>query len=229
MVERERLTRVSGRRTVLVAHAFARGGTTSESERPLSVGGSGAIDPSVFEEYHYVALGHLHRPQSVGRPEVRYSGSPLKYSLSEIDHKKSVAVIEIAGDGTCRCEELPLSPKRDVRRVEGTLAEILARGVGGGGRDDYVSAVLTDDGPLLDALARIREVYPNCIEVDRTAFLEHAASARATSEDLRRLGERQMFSAFVERVTGAPISDAEATVFGDIVDGLARKERETGS
>jgi exonuclease SbcD len=92
-----------------------------------------------------------------------------------------------------------------------------------------VFAVLSDRAPLLDALARVREVYPNCVELDRSAFLEQAVVEQSDRHDLRRLDERQLFGAFVERVTGEPISDAEAVVFGDIVDALARREREVES
>lgn len=120
----------------------------------------------------------------------------------------------------------PLSPRRDLRRIEGTLAEILARGVEGGSRDDYVLAVLADREPLLDALARIREIYPNCIELDRSAFFARVATDRAVGVDLRRSGERELFAAFVEQVTGEKLRDAEASAFGDIVDEMTRTARE---
>jgi exonuclease SbcD len=225
-IERARATLDPARRSVLVAHVFASGGTASESERPLTVGGTGAVELRNFEGFHYVALGHLHRPQSVGRAEHRYSGSPLKYSLSEIDHAKSVSVVELDVRGECRVELAPLSPRRDLRRVEGTLAEILERGVEGGSRDDYVLAVLADREPLLDALARIREIYPNCVELDRSAFFARAATERAVGADVRRTSEHELFAAFVEQVTGEKIRDTEATVFGEIVDELARAARE---
>jgi exonuclease SbcD len=225
-IERARAAHDPAKRSVLVAHVFATGGTASESERPLTVGGTGVVELRHFEGFHYAALGHLHRPQAVGRREIRYSGSPLKYSLSEIDHAKSVSIVEIDAAGECRIELAPLSPRRDLRRIEGTLAEILARGVEGGSRDDYVLAVLDDREPLLDALARIREIYPNCVELDRSAFFARAATDRAAGVDLRRTGEREMFAAFVEQVTGEKLRDAEASAFSDIVDEMARSARE---
>jgi len=157
---------------------------------------------------------------------VRYSGSPLKYSLSEIEHTKSVSLVELGADGACHIEEIALVPRRDVRRVEGTLADIVAAAGDDTARDDYVFAVLADRAPVLDALARVREVYPNCVELDRSAFFEHSASESAERADLRRLSERQTFAAFVEHVTGEPIRDDEAATFAEIVDTLARAERE---
>ena len=229
LAERARRAVRPGARAVLVAHVFASGGAASESERPLSVGGSGAVDPRAFEGFHYSALGHLHRPQSVGRKSVRYSGSPLKYSLSEVDHQKSVSIVEIDADGACRIETVPLEPRRDVRRIEGRLADLLAAAPGDEARDDFVFVVLTDTEALLNPLARLREHYPRCVELNRAAFLGVASSASERERDLRRRSDADLFAAFVHEVTGEPLSEAEADAFRDVVDARAREEREAES
>jgi exonuclease SbcD len=229
LVETVTRARPEKRRTVLVAHVFAGGATTSESERPLSVGGSGAVDPRALDTFDYVALGHLHRPQSVLRDSVRYSGSPLKYSLSEAAHSKSVSVVELGAEGHCHIEEVSLTPRRELRRISGTLAEIIAAGGNDSARHDYVFAELADRGPVLDAMARIREVYPNCVELDRSAFFSQAVAEHAARTDLARSSERHAFAAFIEHVTGEAIRDEEAKSFAEIVDALTSTQRETGA
>jgi len=107
------------RRSILVVHAAVVGGKTSDSERPLSIGGSETVDPAIFEGFDYVALGHLHQPQSSGEDHIQYSGSILKYSFSEASHRKSVTIVEMDATGKCAIERIVLSPRRDVRRIKG--------------------------------------------------------------------------------------------------------------
>src|SRR4051794_34974326 len=118
-----RSTHPPAARAVLVAHAFVAGGTGCESERPLSVGGAGTVAPDAFAGFHYAALGPLHRPQSLNGGSLRYSGSLLKYSFDETAGGKSVELVEMAADGSCRCETFPLTARRDVRRIEGLLED----------------------------------------------------------------------------------------------------------
>jgi exonuclease SbcD len=193
------------------------------------VGGSGAVDPRAFAAFHYTALGHLHRPQSVGRETVRYSGSPLKYSLSEVDHAKSVSIVEIDARGACRIETVPLEPLRDVRRIEGRLADLLAAAPDDKARDDFVFVVLTDTEALLNPLARLREHYPRCVELNRAAYLGTADATRARQQDLRRRSDADLFAGFVHEVTGKPLNEGEAAAFQDVVDALAREKREADS
>ncbi len=112
-------------RSVALAHAFVSGGEASESERPLSVGGADRVSPDSFEGIHYVALGHLHRPQTVVSERLCYAGSLLKYSFSEAGHSKCVTLVEIGRDGECEIRRIPLTPKRELRRIEGYLKDIL--------------------------------------------------------------------------------------------------------
>ena len=143
------------------------GGEESESERPLSVGGSGSVSASLFHPFHYAALGHLHQPQKAGWEHVRYAGSLLKYSFSEASHRKSVALVEIDGAGKTAIETIPLTPRRDVRRLEGYFADIMSNAPEGGSRDDYIMVTLLDSGPIMDAIGRLREVYPNVLHLER--------------------------------------------------------------
>jgi exonuclease SbcD len=228
LIARARATRTPGSRAVLVAHAFVTGGSESESERPLSVGGAATVAAASFEGFNYVALGHLHRPQHAGSERVVYSGSLLKYSFAEASHRKSVSLVEIDAAGAVRTEAVELTPRRDVRTITGSLAEVLAGPASGDSRDDYVSIALTDRGAILDAIGRIREVYPYCLHVDRSAFLKAGSEALAgTRADHRRRTVDELFDDFVRAMTGESMTEEERAAFAEIVDGMERVERES--
>ena len=214
----------AGARSVLVAHAYVIGAETSDSERPLSLGGAGEVPSAVFSGFDYVALGHLHRPQRVGDDRVRYAGSLLKYSFAEHDQRKAVAVVEIGaptddGRAAVSVELEELGAPRDVRRLEGTLAEILERGRTDPGRDDYVLASLHDRGALLDPLSRLREVYPWTMKVERLEA-EHEVAQRSGRPDPRRAGEAELFADFFRHVTGGDLSPEERSAFAEVVENL---------
>jgi DNA repair protein SbcD/Mre11 len=214
----------AGERSVCVAHCFVVGGEESESERPLSVGGAVAVPADCFAGFSYVALGHLHRPQAIGA-RVHYSGSLLKYSFSEIPHVKSVNLVELDAAGVPSIERLPLAPLRDLRRVDGDLASLLAGPAPGEHREDFLLVRLTDSRELLDPMRRLREVYPNLLQIERTALTmpgEHALQAHR-----RPGGDQQLFAAFFEQVTGASLSPAQEEAFLQTYDALLRADRES--
>lgn len=156
------------RRTVLVAHQFVTaGGIGPEkggSETP-TVGTLDNVDASVFAGFDYVALGHIHGQQQVGAPHIRYSGSPLKYSVEECRQNKCALLVELDGTGFVSAVPLPLTPKRDLRRIEGPLDELVNPAVyGGTNRDDYIHAVITDENPV-NAQKKLEDVYPNLVKL----------------------------------------------------------------
>jgi exonuclease SbcD len=217
----------AGRRAVVMAHVFVTGGAESESERPLSVGGTGSVDVASFQGFSYCALGHLHRPQSAGVDNVRYSGSLLKYAFAEADHHKSVSMVEINHDGRASIEEIELSPRRDVRVVKGSLEQILTGSADDGNRDDYIMAELTDRGAILEAMSRIRAVYPNCMHIDRSAFLAHSGQATGSGPaDHRSRSHEELFGDFISDVTGEKLNDAELSAFHEVLDSMRSGERE---
>ncbi|MDE0236566.1 MAG: exonuclease SbcCD subunit D C-terminal domain-containing protein, partial [bacterium] len=152
-------------RSVAVAHAFVKGGHTSESERLLGVGGAGMVSGKLFSHFSYSALGHLHRPQEALGPTIRYSGSPLPYSFSEV-HEKSVTMVEIDTLGECQVRTIPIEVGRRVMTVEGTMEELLSRQPDGRDQEVFVRAIVTDPGTVLDAKARLSQRYPNVVEVN---------------------------------------------------------------
>ena len=212
-----------GERSVLVAHCFVAGGAESESERPLSVGGAGSVSAAAFAPFDYVALGHLHRPQRAG-PNARYSGSLLKYSFSEVDHAKSVNLVELDAAGAVTVEAVPITPKRDMRLIEGALKDLLAGPAAGESADDYLLVRLTDTHALLDPMGRLREVYPHVLHLERPA-LERAAQA-APARPREGQGDPELFAAFFEQVTGEALTDEQAQAFAGLLDELRRGERE---
>lgn len=213
----------AGTRAIVVAHAFVLGGSESESERPLSVGGSGAVGAALFEGFDYVALGHLHRPQQAGSARIHYAGSLLKYSFAEADHVKSVNLVELDAAGTCTVERIALAPRRDLRIVEGTLESIVAAAAADPGRDDYVLARLTDSGALLDAMGKLRTAYPNALAIERP-MLQGAGDGRAAA-DHRRIRVEDLFAGFYAEMTGQPLEDAAAAVLARIVNAVDHEER----
>jgi exonuclease SbcD len=152
-----------GARSVVVAHAFVAGGAECDSERQLAVGGARPVAASRFEGFHYVALGHLHRPQSLGAEgRIRYSGSPLAYSFSEAGQAKSVTLVELDGTGAVRTEAIPLTPRRTLRRIRGGFEE-LRTSPPAEGREDWLEITLTDPLPVFEAQRRLAEIYPNIL------------------------------------------------------------------
>ena len=212
-----------GARSVVVAHAFVLGGSESESERPLSVGASGAVSAALFDGFDYVALGHLHRPQQVGEARIQYSGSLLKYSFSEADHSKSVNLVELDAAGGATVERIALKPRRDLRIVEGTLDAILAAGTSDPRRDDYILARLSDTGALLDAMGKLRTAYPNALAIERPALIGDGPGRAAA--DHRRIRIPDLFASFHQETTGLPLDAAGRAVLERIVEGLEQEAR----
>jgi len=211
-------------RNVAIAHSFLTGGESSDSERPLTVGGAGNVSVDRFSGFDYVALGHLHRPQEVS-DGMRYSGSLLKYSFSEVEHEKSVTLVELDAVGHCKTELFPLTPRRDMRIIEGAF-ETLLQGPGAGeSREDYLLVRLSDKKAILDPMGRLRAVYPNVLHLERPGLLE-SGELEAMGQQQLRQSECQLFGNFFEQMTGDSPSDEQERVFAEVVDSLHGRERE---
>lgn len=160
----------SKRRNVLVAHQFvtATGTTPEKSDSEYnSLGGLDKVDYQLFSAFDYVALGHLHGPQKVGRDTIRYAGSPLKYSFSEIQQKKSMTVVELDNTTNITVCQIPLIPKHDMRRIQGPLEQLLSKEIASqADTEDYLHVVLTDKKEIVDAIGKVRRVYPNVMQLD---------------------------------------------------------------
>lgn len=189
-------------RSLAVAHAFVTGGEPSDSERRLVVGGTSDVDATVFAGFSYTALGHLHRPQTVGGPTLRYSGTPLAYSFSET-HPKEVVVVDMAADGSCRVTGVPVGVGRSVCTITGTIADLLDPQRHPEATAKFVRAIVTDRETVLDAKARLAAVYPNVIEVRLLPSGEHVALEDAPL-DVRELSPLDATRQFWEAAEGTP-------------------------
>lgn len=215
-----------GVRHVAIAHAFVtpRGeqqDNTSESERPLAIGGSEYVSATHFEPFHYTALGHLHRAHYVLHERIRYAGSPLKFSSSEATHEKGFFIVDLAADGTATVEKRVFSPRRDLRIVEGTLQEILRHDKS----EDYVFIQLTDRTPVIGAMEQIRTVYENAMHVARKIQAVELTE-RAQFAPREQLDDGSLFHAFYEQMTGTPVSDTVKAIFDDVLQEMLSEERE---
>jgi DNA repair protein SbcD/Mre11 len=216
-----------GCRSVAVAHAFVTGGEKTESERPLMIGGSGHVDASIFEGFHYTVLGHLHRPQSTVGGKVRYSGSLLKYSFSEAGHSKSVDLVEIDRLGEATVKPISLTPRRDLRCISGLLDDLLAGGGEDPGSEDYLMVTIEDRGPRIDAMGKLRTVYPNVLHIVRDRAAEDDEPTLSAGERLDRSTE-ELFGAFFEEVTGNTLTEAEREEFFSALASVRAEEKGGG-
>ncbi len=208
-------------RNVILSHQFVTAGgadpslSGSENDPPESVGAVEKVDVSAYSSYDYAALGHIHRPQRVGRETVRYSGSPLKYSLSEIDQDKSVPVVTLgpkqSGDaaGTCvTVEKVPLVPPHEMRCLKGKIADLLdPRNVTD--PEDYLQVILTDEEPLSGAMARIQAVYPNTMELQFAGSRTRSTAQAESGASVRERTPEEILKDFYHIYSGGPISSAE--------------------
>lgn len=209
-----------GARWVVVAHGFISNGMASDSERKLIVGGVETVPPSVFDGAHYVALGHLHRPQHAGGEHLRYSGSPLAFGFDEVDAEKSMTLVTLGPDGVANLEFLPFTPLRRVRVATGAFADLLAAAKATPS-EDFVKLVLTDAGAIVDAIGRIREHYPNALALSYARDATTSSGDEAVAASRSRLtNPMAVVEEFFQNVRpDRPLTDAEKAI---VIDGFGK-------
>lgn len=198
------------KRNVLLAHQFVTWkGTAEESDSETkTLGGVDEMDASLFFDFDYVALGHLHSPQRIGRDTIRYGGSPLKYSFSELRQKKGVTLVEIQEKGNITTEFLPLEPLHPLREIKGTLADLLEAAEEAGGSEDYVRAILTDEGAVYDPVGRLRVYYPNLMTLEMAQRGERQEDF-SLQLDQEQLSGPALFAGFFEKQNDREMSEAQ--------------------
>lgn len=217
VVELIKAAQTTGIPSVVISHCFIDGAEASDSERPLSIGGADRVSYQPLESFDYVALGHLHAPQPKGAEHIRYSGSLLKYSFSEYKQKKGITLVELDKKGFVSAQHLELKPKRDVRVLEGKLADLLDEGKRDSHNDDYIFARLTDKQDILDPMGQLRRIYPNILQLERTQFVLASGSRLAADTSLKRT-EEQVFKDFFEQVIGHDLSKDQNTLLLDVIN-----------
>ncbi len=212
-------------RRVLVAHEFVTGGDVSDSERPLSVGGAGTIGTRCFKGFDYVALGHLHRRQALGGDRIRYAGSLFKYSFSEAAHEKSVDLVTLGESGEEPIvEHISLHPQHDLRRMDGTLDELLEMTP----TEDFLSVTLRDTSVVFDAMGKLRKRHPNVLHIERPVS-EAGSDGQQTLVDRRSLSDVELFAAFFLDMEKRPIEEAERQALVSILEAVERERREVSA
>lgn len=213
-----------GMPSLAISHAFVMGGEVGGSERTLSVGGSEQVSPHVFKNFHYTALGHLHGPQRMGADHIRYSGSPLKYSFDEQGQKKSFTIIDMDTKGKVDISTIPVEAKRDVVILEGYFEDLLNnKELQIKHKDDYVQARLLDTMPIMDGMAKLRQVYHRCMTIELAGRI---ATPVADMGDVvfKELNERQLFNQFAETVWKEPLTEAEQSYIDSVWDRIIKED-----
>lgn len=208
-------------RWVVIAHAFVEGATSTDSERPLTraVGGIETVPATVFDGASYVALGHLHRPQAVGAPHIRYSGSPLAFGFDEEGQEKSMTLVELGPDGKVETEIIPFRPLRKVRTLGGTLDELLGADVAPS--DDFIQVVLTDPHRRIDAMKRLWERFPNASSLSYARLETKSAGAPAAASLDRLDNPAELVGAFVAFARGNAPTEAETAIIAEELSSIS--------
>lgn len=190
----------------------------SDSEKPLSIGGTEYINSKHFEKFNYTALGHLHGPQKVGSDKIRYSGSLMKYSFSEVNQKKGITIVDINEKGDIELEIYNLKPRRDFRIKTGTLEEII-KGFDNSSEnyEDYIKVILKDKGELLDPMAKLRSIYPNVMELTREERVSRNSS-RNVATNIKEKSKITLFKNFYEDIMDEVCSEDEMNIIEQIIE-----------
>jgi len=205
-------------RNILVAHQFVTGAIRCESDE-VFVGGSENVDCTLFDAFDYVALGHLHRPQNIYRETMRYSGTPLKYSLSEADHVKSVTLVDMGSKGNVEIAEIPLSPLNDLREIRGTYKELTSlMSYSGSNTHDYVYIVLTDEDEEPEAIQKLRNIYPNIMRLryDNARTQAVLPDVIVSSHDSKEPVD--LFGELYEMQNGQPMNETQREYSLDLLE-----------
>lgn len=206
-------------RNVLVTHQFVTGGTCSGSEE-LSVGGTDNVDSGVFAPFDYVALGHLHGAQHIGRETIRYAGSPLKYSFSEARQHKSVTVVTLGEKGDVQVRTVALTPLRELREIRGSYNELTARSFYEHTtyRSDYLHLILTDEQDVFDAMSRLRTIYPYLMTLDYDNARTRAAGGMSVPAETERRTPPELFEALYQRQNHRPMSEVQRAYIAQLME-----------
>jgi len=211
-------------RNVLMAHQFV----TSAGKEPLrsesesvSVGGLENVDASAFAAFDYVALGHLHAPQGIGRETIRYAGSPLKYSFSEVRHTKSVTIVELGEKNQVRIDTIPLEPLRDMREIKGPLRELISPSAYAGTNiEDYMHITLTDEEEIIDAIGKVHAVYPNVMRLEYDNQRTRSINTGLAAREIHLQSPVQLFREFYQIQNNAEIDDEKMGIVTELLEKL---------
>ena len=213
------------KRNILLAHQFVTGAARCDSEE-LSVGGLDDVDASIFDGFDYVALGHLHGPQKIGKETVRYSGTPLKYSFSEANQKKAAVIVDIEEKGKINIQQIPLAPKHDMREIRGTYMEVTALDFYKDMKtDDYLHITLTDEEDIPDAIGKLRTIYPNIMKLSYDNLRTRAAVTVRGTAEVEEKSPMELLKEFYELQNNQPMTDEQEEIARGMMEEIWEDER----
>lgn len=205
-------------RNVLLAHQFVTGAQTCESEE-LFVGGSENVDAYLFDDFDYVALGHIHGPQKVGRESIRYCGTPLKYSFSEVNHKKGLCLVELGKKGDFNCTSIPLKPLHEMRKLKGTFQEIMFGPESkASNKDDYLHITLTDEMDVPEGYGRLSSVYKNLISMDYDNSRTRANQDMTLLDNIKTVKPLELFEEFFEKQNNKKMTEDQKNFMEKLIE-----------
>lgn len=207
-------------RNVLLAHQFVTGAKRCDAEE-LQVGDVDQIPAELFASFEYVALGHIHSPQKVGRETVRYCGAPLKYSFSEAGQEKSITVVELKEKGSVDLRTIPLKPLHDLRKIRGTYLEVTAKSFYEN-RDceDYLQVTLTDEEDVPDGMAKLRTIYPNLMRLEYDNKRTRSNAEVRAAERVEEKSELELFQEFYELQNNQPMTEVQEQFVEELLRGM---------
>lgn len=211
---------------VFIGHAFVAGGLTCDSERTLSVGGTGVVTKDLFAPFSYTALGHLHSPDAIKHDKIFYSGSLLKYSFSEAMQRKSISIVEMNDDGSFNLRYHTLRPRRDLRVIEGYLEELLDPGFYEKQQvNDYLKVVLLDEGALIDPMNKLRQVYPNVLHLERKQLQMDIENKQTfTGANKVKKSELELFEQFYSEMTSSSFTKEKREMMENVIEEVLNGE-----
>lgn len=217
-------------RNVLVAHGYVVGQynlETCDSERPLSIGGTESISADNFKDFDYVALGHLHGHQKVVNEKIRYSGSLLKYSFSEVRQKKCVTLIDMDENGDVSVKEEYLTPMRDMRIIKGRINDLLNPEVYKDTNvEDYIQVILTDEGEIIEPMNKLRSVYPNVMQLIRNDNIEEEDINTSAVDGYKKKSKLELFEEFYKTITGSEFTEDKREIMIDVIKNVEMEGRQ---
>lgn len=210
----------TSQRNVLVAHQFVTRAARSESEE-IFVGGLDNVDASLFDIFDYTALGHIHSPQNIGSEKIRYCGTPLKYSFSEAAQQKSVTVAELGPKGSLSIRCLPLQPLHDLQKLKGRYMELTSLSFYKTlNRDNYFHITLTDEDDVLDAVKKLRTIYPNLMQLEYDNRRTRTSTEITAAEQITQKSELELFQEFFELQNGTAMNSSQQQLVQELLDSL---------
>lgn len=205
-------------RNILVTHQFVTGAELSESE-DIIVGGTDNVSGEVFDGFDYVALGHIHREQTVGKDNIRYCGTPLKYSFSEAKNIKSVTILDFNDKGNIEYSKIPLTPFRDMREIRGTYYELtLKSSYESTNTEDYLHITLTDEEDIPDAIGKLRSIYPNIMKLDYDNLRTRGSGTVDAIENIESKSPFELFAELFKQQNNQDMSEEQEEIMRNLID-----------